>query len=79
MSEMETGDERYRYSVAWLDCLGHRGGDHRSVLTRGDHAPSGAIPDRLRLRSRDGPRGAPVPGRSRRPLDDSPTGSRSER
>jgi len=55
MSEMETSDDRYRYSVAWLDCLGHRGGDHRSVLTRGDHAPSGAIPDRLRVRSREVP------------------------
>ena len=55
MSTMEDSDHRYRYSVAWLDCLGHRDGNHRSVLTRGDHAPSGAIPDRLRSRSREVP------------------------
>jgi decaprenylphospho-beta-D-ribofuranose 2-oxidase len=55
MSEMESTDDRYRYSVAWLDCVGHRDGGHRSVLTRGDHAPSGAIPDRLRGRSREAP------------------------
>ena len=42
MSTMEQTDYRYRYSVAWLDCTGGRNGDHRSVLTRGDHAPSSA-------------------------------------
>ncbi len=55
MSTMEETDCRYRYSVAWLDCVGGRNGEHRSVLTRGDHAPSGAIPDRLRGRSREVP------------------------
>jgi decaprenylphospho-beta-D-ribofuranose 2-oxidase len=55
MSEMETGDDGYRYSVAWLDCVGHRDGGHRSVLTRGDHAPLRAIPHRLRGRSREVP------------------------
>ncbi len=55
MSEMEATDARYHYSVAWLDCMGHRDGGHRSVLTRGDHAPSGALPDRLRGRSREVP------------------------
>ncbi len=55
MSTMEATDGQYRYSVAWLDCIGHRDGTHRSVLTRGDHAPSGAIPDRLRGRSREIP------------------------
>ena len=40
MSTMEETDYRYHYSVAWLDCVGGRNGDHRSVLTRGDHAPS---------------------------------------
>jgi decaprenylphospho-beta-D-ribofuranose 2-oxidase len=59
MSTMEKTDEDYRYSVAWLDCLGHRGGERRSVLTRGDHAPSGALPHRLRRRSRQAP-GEPV-------------------
>ena len=55
MSTMEGTDFRYRYSVAWLDCVDGRNGDHRSVLTRGDHAPSGAIPDRLRGRRREVP------------------------
>ena len=59
MSTMEETDFRYHYSVAWLDCVGGRSGDHRSVLTRGDHAPSGAIPGRLRGRSREVP-GDPV-------------------
>ena len=55
MSTMEGTDLRYRYSVAWLDCIGGRNGDHRSVLTRGDHAPSDAIPDRLHGRRREIP------------------------
>ncbi len=55
MATMEETDSYYRYSVAWLDCVGGRNGGHRSVLTRGDHAPSGAIPGRLRGRSREVP------------------------
>ena len=55
MSTMEETDFRYNYSVAWLDCVGGSNGDHRSVLTRGDHAPSCAMPDRLRGRSREVP------------------------
>ena len=35
MSAMESTDDRYRYSVAWLDCLGHRDGARRAVLTQG--------------------------------------------
>jgi decaprenylphospho-beta-D-ribofuranose 2-oxidase len=55
MSTMEATDDLYRYSVAWLDCLGHRDRDHRSVLTRGDHAPSAALSGRLQRRSREIP------------------------
>ena len=55
MSAMESTDSRHRYSVAWLDCVGGRNGDYRSVLTQGDHAPSGALPNRLWRRSREVP------------------------
>lgn len=55
MSAMERTDSSYHYSVAWLDCVAGRNGDHRSVLTRGDHAPSRVMPDRLRGRSREVP------------------------
>jgi decaprenylphospho-beta-D-ribofuranose 2-oxidase len=55
MSTMESTDVRYRYSVAWLDCTQGRNGNHRSILTRGDHAPFDALPNRLRSRQRDVP------------------------
>ena len=55
MARMEATDDQYRYSVAWLDCFGHRAGNHRSVLTRGDHAPGAALSNRLRGRSREIP------------------------
>ncbi len=58
MSAMEGGDDRYRYSVAWVDCSGPvrakasrargRPGVGRAVLTRGDHARAEDLPSRLR-------------------------------
>ena len=51
LGRMVEGDDRYRYSVAWIDCLA-RGADlGRSVLTRGDHATL----DQLRGRKRRQP------------------------
>ena len=50
MDEMVRTDKSHRYSVAWLDCARRRVGDIRSILTRGDHAPSAALPARLRAR-----------------------------
>jgi decaprenylphospho-beta-D-ribofuranose 2-oxidase len=38
MALMSSGDDRFRYSVAWVDCLARGGSVGRGVLTRGDHA-----------------------------------------
>jgi decaprenylphospho-beta-D-ribofuranose 2-oxidase len=48
-------DDRYRYSVAWIDCLA--AGRHlgRSVLFRGDHARVEQLPHRRRERPLDLP------------------------
>jgi decaprenylphospho-beta-D-ribofuranose 2-oxidase len=44
LERMERGDEGYRYSVAWIDCLARGRALGRSVLMRGDHAGGGELP-----------------------------------
>jgi decaprenylphospho-beta-D-ribofuranose 2-oxidase len=44
MAKMESGDDGYRYSVAWIDCLAKGRALGRSVLTRGDHATVEELP-----------------------------------
>lgn len=53
MARMEEGDRRYRYSVAWIDCLASGRSLGRSVLTRADHAAPEALPPKDRDRPLD--------------------------
>ena len=48
MAAMESGDDRYRYSVAWIDCLARGRQLGRAVLTRGDHARVEELPAKKR-------------------------------
>ncbi len=47
MAAMASGDDHYRYSVAWVDA-GTRGTLGRGILIRGDHARAADVPDRKR-------------------------------
>jgi len=50
MTKLTEGDDAYRYSVAWIDCLSRGCALGRGVITRGDHAPVEALPPRRRTR-----------------------------
>jgi decaprenylphospho-beta-D-ribofuranose 2-oxidase len=48
MASMVEGDARYRYSVAWVDCMARGVERWRNVPAGGDHAPLAALPQRAR-------------------------------
>ena len=57
MAAMLSGDDDYRYSVAWVDCMTKGAAMGRAILTRGEHAtrrdvtdPTLEPPGRARLR-----------------------------
>ena len=53
LGRMAEGDNRYTYSVAWIDCLARGPSLGRSVLTRGWSAPLERLPGRLQGRPLD--------------------------
>lgn len=59
LDQMSASDDRYRYSVAWIDALARGGSLGRSVLMRGDHAAAADVASRAR---------SPLAARARRAL-----------
>jgi decaprenylphospho-beta-D-ribofuranose 2-oxidase len=53
LARMAEGDDRYTYSVAWIDCLARGSSLGRSVLTRGWPATRDQLPPKLREHSLD--------------------------
>lgn len=47
LAMMEAGDQRHRYSVAWIDLLAKGRSLGRSVIMQGDHAEPGDLPPAL--------------------------------
>jgi len=48
MALMVEGDDEFRFSAAWIDCLATGASLGRSVLSRGDHATLDDLPKKLR-------------------------------
>jgi len=48
LTRMTEGDDRYEYSVAWIDCLARGASLGRSVLMRGRHARLDELPEKAR-------------------------------
>ena len=48
LARMDEGDDRYQYSVAWIDCLARGAAMGRSVLMRGRHARLDELPEKDR-------------------------------
>ncbi len=48
MALMAEGDDKFRFSAAWIDCLATGASLGRSVLSRGDHAAVDDLPKKLR-------------------------------
>jgi decaprenylphospho-beta-D-ribofuranose 2-oxidase len=56
LARMEAGDDGYRYSMAWVDCLARGRSFGRSILMRGDHARA----EELAPRDRGAPLAVPA-------------------
>jgi decaprenylphospho-beta-D-ribofuranose 2-oxidase len=50
MALMVEGDDQFRYSAAWIDCLATGASLGRSILSRGDNATVDDLPKKLRAR-----------------------------